>query len=224
TEDATGKKHSWGNDLSYAKVAFGDPNYTMSLPMNFTVSTALDAVSHSLESYFSKAADDISDMYALSALHILLPTLKDIWAQGGMPTLEQREALYNASIYAGFAINSSGTLFCHTMGYYLSEEVGIPHGYACAAFLPEFISYSVPLAPQKAQRLFKMLGIYAEELRDTIKMLTEVDFEPISDEKLEEMLVSWKGVKNMEKTLGSFDTNAQREIAQRVLQKKLEEK
>ncbi|MEG1207003.1 MAG: iron-containing alcohol dehydrogenase [Angelakisella sp.] len=222
TIDRTGHKVSWGSEQSYAKASFGDPRYTQSLPIGFTMSTGLDAVSHALEAYFSNTADSISDMFAIESLKILLPTLKTVWATEGMPTMEQRTALYDASIYAGFALNRCGMVFCHLMGYYLSEEAGIPHGYACAAFLPALIDHSVPLAPHKARRLFGELGIYAQELKDTIAMLTEADFTPISDQKLEQLLENWKGSKNIARTLGTLDTAAQRKIAQRVLQKRFE--
>lgn len=221
TDDA-GHKHSWGNDDSYARVAFGDARYTASLPVDFTLSTGLDAVSHAIESYFSRSADSLSDLFAIEALQLLLPTLKEVWLSQEPPTQQQRAALYNGSIYGGLAINRCGTLFCHAMGYYLSEEAGIPHGYACAAFLPELISYSVPLAPQKARRLFSALGLYAQELGDTIRMLTTADFTPITDQKLEELLLHWQGSSNMKRTLGTLDTNAQRAIGQRVLQQKTE--
>lgn len=218
--DAAGHKHSWGNDDSYAKVSFGDHRYTASLPTDFTVSTALDAVSHALEAYFSKAADSISDIFAIEALKLLMPTLKEVWMSSGMPTAAQRAALYDGSIYAGFALNRCGTLFCHAMSYYLTEEVGVPHGYACAAFLPELITRSVPLAPQKSRTLFGALGVYAQELGDTIRLMTTAEFDPISDEKLEQLLLHWQGGRNMERTLGTLDTEAQRKIGQRVLQKK----
>lgn len=220
TDDKTGRKAGWGNADSYAKVSFGDPRYTASLPLDFTVSTALDAVSHALEAYFSKAADSVSDMFAIEALKLLLPTLKTVWMSSEMPTADQRAALYDGSIYAGFALNRCGTLFCHTMGYYLSEEAGIPHGYACAAFLPELITRSVPLAPQKSRTLFSAIGIYAQELGDTIRLMTTAEFDPIIDNKLEQLLLRWQGNKNMERTLGTLDTTAQQDIARRVLQKK----
>ncbi|MEG0854482.1 MAG: hypothetical protein RSF82_11450, partial [Angelakisella sp.] len=87
---------------------------------------------------------------------------------------------------------------------------------------PALIDHSVPLAPHKARRLFGELGIYAQELKDTIAMLTEADFTPISDQKLEQLLENWKGSKNIARTLGTLDTAAQRKIAQRVLQKRFE--
>lgn len=222
TIDSTGQKRSVGNSSTFARVSFGDPQYTMSLPLGFSVSSGLDAVSHALESYFSTNSDPLSDIFALEAMKILLPALKEMWYSEKLDDPGLRDRLYTGSIYAGFALARCGMLFCHTMGYYLSEEAGIPHGYACAAFLPELIQYSVPLAPEKSRRLFATLGIYAAELCDTITMLNNSEFEPISDKKLEELLLRWNGLKNMKRTPGDFNTERQREVARRVLQKKIE--
>lgn len=220
TVDSTGQKQSWGNDQSYAKVAFGDPRYTYSLPHNQTVSTALDAVAHALEAYFSESADDVSDMMSVTALKLLIPALDRIHKLDGIIEPEQRAALYEGSIYAGFALNRCGTHFCHLMGYVLSEEYDIPHGYACAVFLPSLIHHAVPLMPAKAQKLFASIGLYAAGMCEIVAMLTEADFEPLSDQKLEQLLDRWAGSGNLRRVPGRFDREKQREIASAVLQKK----
>lgn len=218
--DDKGHKRSWGNASSYARASFGDPRYTLSLNRKFTLSTGLDAVAHALESYFSVEGDQVSQSFAMMALKLLLPALKEVWLAEGEPTLEFRERLYLGSLYGGMAINRTGTAFCHTMGYWLSEERKIPHGFACAVFLPDFIQYTVPLAPEKAMKLFSALGMYAQELCDTIIMLTDAEYEPATDEELEGLLDRWENSPNMKRTPGSFDRQQQRRIAEKVLQKK----
>lgn len=219
--DDKGHKRSWGNAFSYARASFGDPRYTLSLNRPFTLSTGLDAVAHALESYFSVEGDEVSRTFSIMALKLLLPALKEVWLAEAEPSLECRERLYLGSLYGGMAINRTGTAFCHTMGYWLTEKRGIPHGFACAVFLPELIQYAVPLAPEKARRLFGEIGMYAQELCDTIRMLTDAQYEPAGDQELEALLDRWQGVSNMKRTPGNFDREQQRQIARRVLQKKL---
>ena len=50
-----------------------------------------------------------------------------------------REKLYYASIYAGLVINTCGTAFPHPLGYVLTENYGVPHGMACAAFFAPYV-------------------------------------------------------------------------------------
>ncbi|MEG2086908.1 MAG: iron-containing alcohol dehydrogenase [Angelakisella sp.] len=218
TIDETGVKRSWNHPgQSYAKAAFGDARYTYSLSHSFTMSTGLDAVCHALEAYFSNIEDSVSDLCAVEAVRLLLPVLRDIWATGAEPTPEQRTALYLGSLYAGFALNRCGTACCHMMGYCLTEEQQIPHGYACALFLPEMIRYAVPLLPQKAHRLFKTLGLYAGELCQSLEQMTEVTIHPLSEAALEALLLRWDGSKNMLRMPGDFTTAKQREMGERIL-------
>ena len=69
TDDETGRKRSVATPDLYARVSLGDPRrYTASLPRRFTISTALDAVAHSVESYFAKTTDPISRACAVRRL------------------------------------------------------------------------------------------------------------------------------------------------------------
>ena len=61
SDDETGRKRSISTPDLYARLSFGDPRrYTASLSRRFTISTALDAVAHAVESYFAKTADPIT--------------------------------------------------------------------------------------------------------------------------------------------------------------------
>jgi alcohol dehydrogenase class IV len=115
--------------------SFGDATYTMTLSPEFTRSTALDALSHCLESYFNRTANDISRTFALRGIVILTKMLKRTSVADYEPlSFEDREALYCASLYGGLAISVTGTVFPHALGYFLSEQYGISHGNACAVY------------------------------------------------------------------------------------------
>ena len=220
TVDATGRKRSWGDRGSYAQVAFGDPRYTLSLNRKFTISTALDAFSHAMEGYFSKAADPVSDAFAILAMELLVPALqelRDLPEDGFAPTLELRERLYAASIYGGMTINKTGTAFCHQMGYTLTEDHGVPHGQACAVFLPEYIRRGTLACPDKAQRLFARLGVFAGPLCQLVESLTEAVFPPYTPSQVEELLARWDGSKNMVRSPGEFNVENQRKVALAIL-------
>ncbi len=220
TVDETGRKRSWGDRGSYARVAFGDARYTLSLNRSFTISTALDALAHAVEGYFNKTADPISDSFALLAMELLVPALrelKELPQQDFAPSLELRERLYAASIYGGLTINTTGTAFCHQMGYTLTEDHGVPHGQACAVFLPDYIRNGTLTCPEKAQRLFTRLNLFAGPFCQLVEDLLDARWPDYSPQQVEELLVRWQGSKNMEKTPGTFDAARQREVALRVL-------
>lgn len=135
--DGMDKKQTFNSPYSYAKYAFLDYKYTVSLSRNYSLSTALDAFCHCIESYMSPKSTDISRMFALYGA-------KNIWScldglDKGEITEQMREALMYASFAGGVAINTTGTGFPHPMGYNLTFYADLPHGRACAVFIGKYV-------------------------------------------------------------------------------------
>ncbi len=215
TQDETGRKVSWGNDRSYARISFGDPRYTATQSHSTTVSTALDALSHAVESYFLSNSNDFSEAYSLLAIQKILPALQKL-RDGAEPDLAMRDDLYIGSIYGGMAIDITGTAFCHFMGYVLTERCNVPHGQACAAYLPDFIDHCTLAAPQKAQRLYTTVNMFAGPLRRLVEDLTDTSFPAFSAKDIDALMPIWSAAKNMPLVPG-FSAEKQHEVAMRVL-------
>ncbi len=124
---------------AWPRVAFADPRYTYSLPHANTVSTALDAFAHALESYLSPKSTVFSEAAALFAAKELWDVLSQAPA---VFSPQMREQLMAASTAAGMAISVTGTGFPHPMGYSITLLDGIPHGKACAVFAGEYVDYN----------------------------------------------------------------------------------
>lgn len=198
----------------YPKVSFGDPTYTMTIPTNFTRSTALDALSHAIEAYFNRKTNDICRTFALRSIEILIPMLaKTASIDAKELTFEDREKLYCASIYAGFAISVSGTCFPHGLGYFLSEQYNVAHGFACAVYLEKFIEYNISMVPEEAKVFFNKLRIDKDILVKLIKdNLGKIEVK-LSKDKIAELLPRFDDNKNLKKCYG----NLGREFANKVL-------
>lgn len=161
--DSKGRKHSIHDDRLFASAAFGDPLYTMGLSRAITLSTGIDILSHCAESYFSRKADEISRAFAIRGIRRLYEPLQSA-ADGTVLTLPQRTQLYEASILGGLAICGTGTCFPHNVGYYLTENYGISHGFASAVFLPDLLSMVQEKMPDYSKQFFRELDITREEL------------------------------------------------------------
>ena len=122
-----GRKQSISGKNYYAQYAIADAKYTYSVPYRTTVSTALDALAHAVESMFSKRADFLTQQFALISIRMIYPILEKLNNTKELPTEEERDTLYFASLYAGFALNKGGTGFPHGMGYALTEDYNVPH-------------------------------------------------------------------------------------------------
>ncbi len=155
--DSASRKHSIHDDRLYATVAFGDSRHTYSCPAAVTLSCGVDVLAHATESYFSHKADEISRAFAVRAIRLALGPLAA--AVAGELAPEQRDALYEASILGGLAINTTGTCFPHNVGYYLTETYGIPHGFASAVFMPAMLEMAAEFDHAYADAFYTEIGM-----------------------------------------------------------------
>ena len=167
-----GRKKSFHHEAIFPVLALGDHTYTMSLPETVTRSTMVDVLAHCAESFFSRAANHISRVYAVEGIRLLLPVFR-VMAEKGCDDLDDttRETLYCASIYGGLAINVTGTCFPHTMGYLLTESFGISHGTACAVFQKDFYEYNKAVVPELAAEFLERIGCSQEEYFSLLEKL-----------------------------------------------------
>ena len=202
TNGATGRKKSISGADCYADVSFCDYRYTCSVPFDTTVSTALDAYCHAVEAYLASSCNDLTALYALKAVDILYGFVTAPTADALTDAL--RERLYIASIFAGLAINISGTDFPHTVGYYLTENYGVPHGKACAVFMPVLIERAKKYCPEKLGAITAITNREPDELAAMIKAAAAVDVK-IGREEAENVAQRWTaGVKNFDRSPGGF--------------------
>lgn len=196
-----GIKKSIHNDDLYALYAFGDPRYTISMPEKVRISTAIDALAHLLESYFNNNADDISRAYSLKGVRMIYPKLK-LLAERKELSDEDLEVIYNASILGGLAINSTGTVFCHTLGYYFTERYHVPHGFACALFTNELLDYEYTHHQEYCNAFFETVQIDREEMKALIdELLPEMNFH-LSEEEIAGMLPRYTDNGSVRNTYG----------------------
>src|SRR5690606_26022759 len=75
-EDET--KKSVATPLIYPKVAFLDPAYTESMPREVTINTAIDALSHLIEGFIAKRANNLSDILAIEGMELMAKALPSL--------------------------------------------------------------------------------------------------------------------------------------------------
>lgn len=212
-----GRKKSFHHEGIFPALALGDPTYTMSLPPMVTRATAVDALAHCAESFFSRAANHISRMYAVEGIRLLLPVMR-MMAENGCEELDYttREQLYCASVYGGLAINVTGTCFPHTMGYLLTESFGIPHGTACAVFQKDFFEYNKAVVPELAAEFLERIGCSQEAYLRLIEKLTPPCEAVMSEAFIAEAHSRWVNNGSMAKCQGEFGA----ELADEILRRK----
>lgn len=199
-----GRKQSVGGRNYYARYALADPKYTYSVPFRTTVSTALDALAHAVESMFSPRADFLSKQFSLISARMLYPLLEKMQKTNELPDEAERDTLYYASLYAGFALNKGGTGFPHGMGYALTEDYGVPHGLACAVFLPQYIKEAMQADPRLCKLLFETMGTNLNSFEELFTYFCIFDFK-ISEESIKEYEKRWETLKNFKNSPTNFN-------------------
>ncbi len=199
-----GRKQSVSGKNYYAKYALADAKYTYSVPYRTTVSTALDALAHAVESMFTKRADFLTEQFALISIRMIYPILVRLNQDKDLPTQEERDTLYFASLYAGFALNKGGTGFPHGMGYALTEDYGVPHGIACAIFLPQYLNECKRANPSLFKQLLGAMNHDKEAVEKVIYELCNLHLS-IPDERINEYVNRWETLKNFKNSPTDFN-------------------
>ena len=198
TIDGGRRKRTFKSSTSYAKYSLVCPKHTLTLPENYTVSTALDALAHAIESYLSPKSSSVSEEAALFAAHEIWDV---IFNENGASrfgfTESARERLMYAATAAGIAIDYTGTGFPHPLGYSLTLTRGTPHGRACAIFEGAFLNYNMrtEVGKQRIEFLASHLGTTPEEMIRRIPEKSGVVFK-ISREDREELIDRVAGAGN----------------------------
>ncbi len=190
TVDDGRKKRTFKPENAYAKYAFICPKYTLTLSEEYTVSTALDALAHAIESFLSPKSNAASEEAALFAA-------REIWqvlfmgedSCGAGFSEKQRERLMYAATAAGIAIDHTGTGFPHPLGYSITLTRGIPHGRACAIFEGAFIAYNMisQIGCERIERLAAHMGTTPNEMAVRIPEKSGINIK-ISAEEREELI------------------------------------
>ena len=129
-----GRKYSLSRPDLYPEHALVDPELTVGMPRMLTVSTALDALSHSLESIWNVNANPVSTNFAVAAASEILEVLPALTKDLGSLALRNRVAM--AALLAGLAFSNTRTALAHSLSYPITLQYDLPHGLACSFSLP----------------------------------------------------------------------------------------
>ncbi len=171
--EETGSKAGMNGDPLYPEAAILDPSLTLSLPPHVTAATGIDALTHALEAYTSIQAHQVSEMYSLEAIDLIVNNIRDAYADGRNMTARSNMLL--ASLLGGKALAIAGVGLVHAMAYPLGGMFGISHGLANAVLLPYVTEYNLIGNLKKHALLAELFGVDTGKLplRDAAAELVE---------------------------------------------------
>lgn len=199
-----GRKRAVTHPDLYADLVFADPQYTYSMNRELSITTALDAFSHAAEGFLNPVCTDIAALCAQKAMPVLWEGLKAMDAREPLSTT-QKDILYYASLWAGLVLNAMGTAFPHPFGYILTEDYNIPHGRACATFLPALVLCGMENSAERTTALFDCLNCTYSDLSDVLTRLSATSHIHMTAKQIEAYSTRWEHLKNFKNVPGGFD-------------------
>lgn len=149
------------SDLLVPDLVILDPLLVQELPKDLVLKTALDAFSHSFESYFSRITNEFSKIIALTACSNTISGIKDI--NNNSENLATYEKLLYASYLAGLAQSTTSVGIIHAISHVVSPKVNMGHGHLNGLLIPHVIDF------------------YNEKDIDVLSFLNKVGFKNIKE-------------------------------------------
>jgi len=170
------QKYSLANLSLYPDVAILDPKLTLSMDLQLSISTTLDALSHSFETLWNINSNSQSVDYAIEAIKIILEEVPDL--KENPNDLNIRRNLLKASNLAGLAFSNTKTAAAHSISYPLTFSFNIPHGIACSLPLLPLLDLNKDHIEENLNVLLNTLAIDYEELKSQIANIPKdiIDF------------------------------------------------
>lgn len=136
-------------------VAVVDPDMMSSMPKGLTASTGMDALTHAIEGYITKAAWEMTDMFHLKAIEIISRSLRGAVAN----EKDGRDGMALGQYIAGMGFSNVGLGIVHSMAHSLGALYDTPHGVANAILLPTVMEYNADATGEKYREIARAMGV-----------------------------------------------------------------
>ncbi|MCK8783627.1 iron-containing alcohol dehydrogenase [Roseomonas sp. NAR14] len=134
-----------------------DYELTFSVPPRTTADTGIDSLTHALEAFVSKRANPHSDMLARSAMALIAPNLRTVYARPR--DAAAREAMMLGATQAGLAFSNSSVALVHGMSRPIGAHFHVPHGLSNAMLLPAVTAFGLESALPRYAEAARAMGI-----------------------------------------------------------------
>lgn len=136
-------------------LAIIDSELMESLPKLTAAATGLDALTHAVEGYITKAHNTMSDMFHMRAIELIFENLTSA-VNDKDPKAIENMAL--AQYIAGMGFSNVGLGIVHSMAHQLGAVYDTPHGIANAILLPTVMRYNGVVCAQRFREILAHIG------------------------------------------------------------------
>ncbi len=141
------------NDLPILSII--DTDFLMKMPKSVAAATGLDALTHALEGFITKASNEFSDMFHLKAMTMIYENLENA-CNGDTDAMDK---MGMAQYIAGMGFSNVGLGIVHSMAHPLGAVYDTPHGVANALLLPYIMKYNGEGNEEKFKEIGKAFNL-----------------------------------------------------------------
>ena len=161
TDEKRTKKMVCVDPHDIPEVAIIDPDLMQKMPQGLAASTGMDALTHAMEGYITKAGWLIPDMFHINAMSLIY---KNLEKAANEKDEEAVEKMGYAQYIAGMGFSNVGLGIVHSMAHSLGAYFDTPHGVANALLLPHVLKFNGAVCPDLYRNMGESFGL---DMRDT---------------------------------------------------------
>ena len=136
-------------------LAIVDSELMESLPKMTAAATGLDALTHAVEGYITKAHNTMSDMFHMRAIELIFENLPAAVNEKDPKAIENMAL---AQYIAGMGFSNVGLGIVHSMAHQLGAVYDTPHGIANAILLPTVMRFNGEVSWERFREILIHIG------------------------------------------------------------------
>lgn len=170
TDNETGVKYPIADYNITPDVAIVDTNLVQTMPKSLVANTGMDALTHAIEAYVSKARNPITDALAMKSIEMIVANLYDSFEGEN----QARKDMHIAQNLAGMAFSNAILGIVHSMAHKTGKIFDVPHGLANAIYLPAAIQFNAKTAKYAYADIARRLGLVGNTEDELVESLVNL--------------------------------------------------
>jgi maleylacetate reductase len=138
------------------KVVIYDPLLTLTLPVAFSATSAMNAIAHCVEALYAQDANPVISLQAEEGIRALAQGLPQVVKHAN--DLDARSQMLYGAWLAGAALGAVGMALHHKLCHTLGGSFNLPHAETHTVVLPHAVAYNTEAAPEAMARVERALG------------------------------------------------------------------
>ena len=147
------------NDIPVLSII--DSELLESMPKSLAAATGMDALTHAIEGYITKASWTMTDMFHLKAIELIYKNLEKAVNDKDKKAIENMGL---AQYIAGMGFSNVGLGIVHSMAHQLGAVYDTPHGVANAVLLPYVLEFNAEVCVERVEEIGRVMGLDMDAL------------------------------------------------------------